>query len=42
MLIFNLPETAVKKKLYINYIERELGIKVTVRKLSTVVRLISL
>ena len=37
-----LPETAAKKRLYTNFIERQLGIKVTVRKLHTVQRLINL
>lgn len=41
-LYLYLPETAIKKRLYTNFIERKLGIKVTVRKLHTVLRLINL
>lgn len=41
-LYLYLPETAVKKRLYTNYLERQLKIRVTVRKLNTVSRLLSL
>lgn len=41
-LYLYLPETAVKKRLYTNFIERQLSIKVTIRKLHTVRRLINL
>ena len=41
-LYLYLPETAVKKRSYTNFIERQLGIRVTIRKLHTVLHLISL
>lgn len=41
-LYLYLPEAAVKKRLYTNFIERQLGIRVTIRKLHTVLHLISL
>ena len=41
-LYLYLPEAAVKKRLYTNFIERQLGIGVAVRKLNTVLHLISL